>query len=188
MFAERGYGATSLRDIAARLGLSAGAVYPHYKSKEALLYAISLEGHAAALSIVRAASEAAEADVDSRGPSATARLRRTVAAYAEWHATNHALARVVQYELRSLSPAHHRRIASLRRQTSATFTSIIERGLETGEFVVHDVDATVLAISSLCIDISRWFPSRRHRDGSALGQSYADLVMRMVVAPAPTDA
>jgi AcrR family transcriptional regulator len=177
MFAERGYGATSLRDIATRLGLSPGAVYPHYKTKESLLYAISLEGHTAALAAVTIDhSEAA-------GP--VSQLERAVGAYVEWHAVNHALARVVQYELRSLSQAHYRQIATIRKRTTAVFTDIIKNGVCTGDFDVEDVDAVVLAISSLCIDVSRWFPTRRRRDPSELARTYIDLVMHMLTVRTP---
>ncbi|MGV0795002.1 TetR/AcrR family transcriptional regulator [Mycolicibacterium sp. XJ1819] len=174
MFAERGYGATSTRDIAAAVGLSPGAVYPHYQTKESLLYAISLEGHASAL--------AAIVDVERSDATATERLRVAVSAYAEWHAHHNALARVVQYELRSLSPDHLKRIAAIRRRISSIFATILQTGVDSGEFHVDDIDAAVLAISSLCIDVSRWFPTRRRRDPQALAATYADLVLQMVGA------
>jgi AcrR family transcriptional regulator len=40
LFAERGYGETSLREIAERLGITKAALYYHYPSKERLLQAI----------------------------------------------------------------------------------------------------------------------------------------------------
>ena len=40
LFAEQGYEATSMRDIAAALGLSPGAFYHHFPSKEAVLVAV----------------------------------------------------------------------------------------------------------------------------------------------------
>ena len=40
LFGQRGYDATSMRDIAGRLGLSPGAFYHHFPSKEALLVAL----------------------------------------------------------------------------------------------------------------------------------------------------
>src|SRR3954447_14529324 len=40
LFTQRGYDATSMRDIAASLGLSPGAFYHHFPSKEAVLVAL----------------------------------------------------------------------------------------------------------------------------------------------------
>ena len=42
LFTEQGYEATSMRDIAAALGLSPGAFYHHFRSKEAVLVAVCL--------------------------------------------------------------------------------------------------------------------------------------------------
>ena len=38
----------------------------------------------------------------------------------------------------------------------------------------------VMAISSLCVDVCRWFPSRTHRDPHKLGEIYAQVAARLV--------
>src|SRR5690349_19524093 len=55
-FAERGFQATTTRDIASRAGMSPAALYVHYPSKERLLFEISLYGHRAALEILTTAA------------------------------------------------------------------------------------------------------------------------------------
>jgi AcrR family transcriptional regulator len=172
LFASKGYGATTTREIAAHLGLSPGAVYPHYKTKESLLFAISLEGHKSALT--------ATASADSSSASATDRLSSTVFAYVVWHARNHALARVVQHELRSLLPEHYKQIASIRRATSQIFARIIRDGNENAEFHTIDDEAATLAITSLGVDVSRWFPSSAFSDPEVLAVRYVELALRMV--------
>ncbi|GAF44111.1 TetR/AcrR family transcriptional regulator [Rhodococcus wratislaviensis] len=174
VFAAKGYGATTTREIAASLDLSPGAVYPHYKTKESLLFAISLEGHYSALSAITKADQPTALPVD--------RLTSTVAAYVEWHARNHSLARVVQHELRSLSPEHFQAIAAIRRSTSKVFTHIIEAGDASGDFRTIDTEAATLAITSLGVDVSRWFPSNTHSDPAILAQRYVELSLRMVGA------
>ncbi|KWX69254.1 TetR/AcrR family transcriptional regulator [Mycobacterium sp. NAZ190054] len=171
LFAEQGYGATSLRDIAASLDLSPGAVYPHYKTKESLLFAISLRGHTQSLRAVTDAIAPFENPVD--------RLRHAVTAYVAWHARNNALARVVQYELRSLSDEHYREIVKLRRQTTETFREILLAGRESGSFSCQDPEATVLAITSVGLDVSRWFPTHAFADPDDLARRYADLALLM---------
>ena len=113
-FAESGYGGSSTRQIAKRLNMSATAMYPHYRSKEELLYAIALEGHSSLLAALKGA--------DDPAASFTERLRAVVAAFAAWHAENHKQARVVQYELHGLTPAHYRTIAPLRHQATDVIT------------------------------------------------------------------
>ncbi len=172
-FAEHGYGGTSTRDIARRLGLSAAAMYPHYASKEALLFAISLEGHDDVLRHMR------EADDPTALPGE--RLRRLVSAFTRWQATRNTLARVVQYELRGLTPEHYRAIARRRQEVTRLLGAVIEEGKRTGEFSVADTDGALLAISSLCVDVCRWFPSRTHRDPERLAELYAEIALRIVV-------
>ncbi|MFC9763956.1 TetR/AcrR family transcriptional regulator [Rhodococcus jostii] len=174
VFAAKGYGATTTREIAASLDLSPGAVYPHYKTKESLLFAISLEGHDAALAAV------AQADQPTASPAV--RLAATVTAYVKWHADNHALARVVQHELRSLSHEHFKAIADIRRTTSRVFTRIIEDGDASGDFQTIDVEAATLAITSLGVDVSRWFPSNTYSEPDTLATRYVELALRMVGA------
>ncbi|MDX6701325.1 MAG: hypothetical protein QOF26_1551, partial [Baekduia sp.] len=52
-FSERGYYATTTRDIALRAQMSPGAMYIHYPSKGELLYRLSRLGHQDALQAVR---------------------------------------------------------------------------------------------------------------------------------------
>jgi AcrR family transcriptional regulator len=170
-FAESGYGGSSTRQIAKRLNMSATAMYPHYRSKEELLYAIALEGHSSLLAALKKADHAA---------SYTERLRSVVAAFATWHAENHKQARVVQYELHGLTSAHYRTIAPLRHQATDVITKIVAGGVSAGEFHVDNVDEVVMAISSLCVDVCRWFPSRKHRDAGKLGELYAGVAERLV--------
>jgi AcrR family transcriptional regulator len=171
-FAESGYGGSSTREIAKRLNMSATAMYPHYRSKEDLLYAIALEGHSSLLAVLQ--------EADDPAASFTERLRAVVAAFATWHAEHHKQARVVQYELHGLTPGHYRTIAPLRHQATDVVTEIVAGGVAAGEFHVDNVDEVVMAVSSLCVDVCRWFPSRRHRDANKLGEVYAGVAERLV--------
>ena len=173
-FAERGYHATTTRDIAGRAGMSPAALYIHYKTKEELLHRISRIGHARALDILRTAA---------RGEGgATERLADAVSSFVRWHAGRRTTARVVQYELDALGPDARAEIVALRRQCDAEVRGIIEDGVATGEFEVLDLKGTTLAVLSLCIDVARWFNVNGTRTPDEVGALYADLVLRMVGA------
>ncbi|MER8234464.1 TetR/AcrR family transcriptional regulator [Streptomyces sp. NPDC094049] len=171
-FAERGYHATTTRDIAGRAGMSPAALYIHYKTKEELLHRISRIGHDKALEILRAAA-------DGEGTAAE-RLAGAVRSFVRWHAERHATARVVQYELDALGPEHRAEIVELRRESDAVVRGIIAEGVAAGEFDVPDVPGTTVAVLSLCIDVSRWFTTQGRRTPDEVGALYADLVLRMV--------
>ncbi|MCT9107215.1 TetR/AcrR family transcriptional regulator [Streptomyces mirabilis] len=173
-FAERGYHATTTRDIAGRAGMSPAALYIHYKTKEELLHRISRIGHDKALDIVRSAAQG--------GGSAAERLTDAVRSFVRWHAGQHTTARVVQYELEALGPEARAEIVALRRQTDAAVRGIIADGVAAGDFDVPDVPGTTLAVLSLCIDVARWFNVDGPRTPDEVGALYADLVLRMVGA------
>ncbi|GHA60807.1 TetR family transcriptional regulator [Streptomyces tauricus] len=171
-FAERGYHATTTRDIAGRAGMSPAALYIHYKTKEELLHRISRIGHEKALDILRTAG--------AREGSPTERLADAVSSFVRWHAGGRTTARVVQYELDSLGADARAEIIGLRRQVDAEVRAIIEDGVASGDFDVPDVPGTTLAVLSLCIDVARWFNVDGPRTPEMVGALYADLVLRMV--------
>ncbi len=173
-FAERGYHATTTRDIAGRAGMSPAALYIHYKTKEELLHRISRIGHEKALEVLQTASD--------REGTAAERLSAAVRSFVRWHAAQHTTARVVQYELDALGPEARAEIVALRRRTDDVVRGIINDGVQAGEFDVPDVPGTTLAVLSLCIDVARWFNVAGRRTPDEVGALYADLVLRMVGA------
>ncbi|HET6636752.1 MAG TPA: TetR/AcrR family transcriptional regulator [Streptomyces sp.] len=173
-FAERGFHATTTRDIAGRAGMSPAALYIHYKTKEELLYQISRVGHERS---VRILTEAAATGGDN-----AQRLETAVRAFVRWHAEHHTTARVVQYELSALEPGHYEEIVGLRRRTEEILRGIVADGVGAGEFAVADLRGTVLAVLSLCIDVARWYHAGGRRSPEEIGVLYAGLALRMVGA------
>lgn len=171
-FAERGYHATTTRDIAGRAGMSPAALYIHYKTKEELLLRISRIGHEKALSVLLSAA-------DAEGTAAE-RLASAVRSFVRWHAERHTTARVVQYELDALGAENRAEIVALRRKSDAVVRRILNEGVAAGEFDVPDVPGTTLAVLSLCIDVARWFNAEGRRTPDEVGELYAGLVLRMV--------
>lgn len=175
-FAERGFHATTTRDIASRAGMSPAALYIHYRTKEELLYQISRMGHERSVAILE---EAAAVD----GCTAD-RLAFAVRTFVRWHAEHHTTARVVQYELSSLDPGHFDEILTMRRRTEEILRGLLGDGHAAGEFSVPDVRGTVVALLSLCVDVARWFRPGGPRTPEEIGELYAALVLRMVGAGA----
>jgi AcrR family transcriptional regulator len=176
-FARRGFQAATTREIGEGAGMSPAAVYVHYKSKSDLLYEISRIGHQSVLDAVEEALRDAPQDPEQR-------MRRFVAAFAKWHADHHVVARVIQYELKSLPPRQFRRIAELRKRFEELLAAELEAGVEAGTFDVPELEPTTLAILSLCIDLARWYhPSNDHKTSEQVGEFYADLVGRMILHP-----
>lgn len=173
-FADKGFHATTTRDIASRAGLSPAGVYVHFASKEDLLFQLSRVGHEGARDALAAA--AAEAASPSEA------LSDVISAFATWHAEQYQVARIVQYEFRHLSPDHQREVLTLRREIDGVVGGIITDGVTSGEFCVEDTRVTALAALSLVVDVARWYHPGVRRTPEDIGTEYGRLVLRLVGA------
>jgi AcrR family transcriptional regulator len=177
-FAERGYHATTTRDISTKVGLSPAGVYVYYRSKEELLHRICEVSHSHSLAAIRAAA--------ARYDDPVAQIGSVVGDFAAWHARYHIPARVINYELAALSPEHYDEIVGMRHQIDLVVRSTLERGVASGVFDVADVIGTARALLSLTIDVARWYRSSGRQAPEDIGRLYADLAIRMVRTPTPT--
>ena len=173
-FAEKGFHATTTRDIASRAGLSSAGVYVHFASKEDLLFHLSRAGHEAALDMLVTAEEGAA--------SPTEALRAIMRQFAQWHAEHVRVARIVQYEFHHLSAEHRDTVLALRKDIDAVVRRVVTAGVRSGEFSVDDVPGTALALLSMAIDVARWYEPAIRRTPESIGLAYGDLGLRLVQA------
>jgi AcrR family transcriptional regulator len=173
-FAEKGFHATTTRDIATAAGMSPAALYVHHKSKEELLYLISKDGHEYVLRLIQEGIAATDNPVDA--------LRRVIHDFAAHHARDHVGARVVNYELAALAPDHLAEIRHLRHQTEEEIRTLVARGVDTGQFHVGDPRIAAAALLSLGIDLARWYRDGGRWTPDEIGEEYADIALRIVAA------
>lgn len=174
-FAERGYHATTTRDIASAAAMSPAGLYVYFPSKLALLHAITRSGHQQMLARLE--------QVVARSGPPPATVRGLVAEFVAWHARRHTVARVVQYELHVLGEQPgYREIAELRRRIERLFRDAVTAGVASGDFDVPDVRTATLAVVSLGIDVARWYGDHVRTSPTSLGEQYSQLVMRMLGA------
>jgi AcrR family transcriptional regulator len=171
-FARRGFHGTGTRDIAEAAGMSSAAVYVHYRTKEQLLFELSLAGHQR---VRRRMDEAAAGGTDP-----AERLRSVVREFTAWHARAQIQARVVQYEMAGLSPEHAAEIAALRRDIEALMRRLVTDGRDAGVFAVAEPQITALAILSLGIDVARWYRPDGAWTPEEIGHQYGELALNLV--------
>jgi AcrR family transcriptional regulator len=171
-FARNGFHATTTRDITAGVGLSPGALYVHFSTKEDVLFAVVRVGHERAL--------AALGDRGTGEVGATEQVADVVRRFVAWHARHHTVARICQYELAGLEPDHVERVQELRQQINEVFRRAVARGVDAGVFDVADVHRAARAIISLGVDLVRWYRLDGPDSPEALADEYAGLALRML--------
>lgn len=175
-FAEKGYSGTTTRDIASRAGMSPAAVYVHHRSKEELLFEISLSGHKAAVAVISKAAHSSQVPLEQ--------IRNMVREFSRWHAIYSRTGRIVQYEFGSLSPEHRAEIAGLRREIEVYMRDALTAGVADNSLDVRDINGTALALLSLSIDLVRWFVPEGKIEPEEIANLHAELAVRMVARQA----
>jgi AcrR family transcriptional regulator len=175
-FAELGYGATSIRDIAGDLGLNSATLYSHFASKEAILAELVLQGHRTHHARLLNAVLTSPGDPLSQLTSFTREHVRV-------HCELARLAVVANIELHALSDAAAAPALALRAQSLAMLTGILQRGQDSGAFSLVHLQATAAAVAALGQQAAHWFPSDMvELDVDQLADHYTALVRRMVGA------
>jgi AcrR family transcriptional regulator len=117
-FARGGFAATSMRDIAKDVGMIAGSMYYHFKSKDALIAAVYERGVTQIEAAVEAAA-AAEADP-------WARLEAVCAAHLEALLAESPFAAVLTADLSRLPGPQRRKVVALRDRYEKQFAAFVD--------------------------------------------------------------
>jgi AcrR family transcriptional regulator len=127
LFADRGYAATTVRDIAEAAGILSGSLYHHIDSKESIVDAILSRFIARSL----AAYEAVIAE--GKGPKET--FEELVRTSLESMVEGRAAILVYQNEARLLAARpRFSYLAEAQRKFEQIWTTVLEEGVESGEF------------------------------------------------------
>lgn len=171
-FGERGFHGATIKDIATEAGLSTAAIYLHHPTKEDVLYQISLAGHAATLDFIQAAMAQHE--------EAAAQLEQVVHDFTLFHAREHQMSRIINYELGGLSAEHRAEILAVRREIEQTIEDLVRRGAADGVFDIEEPRLIATALLSLGVDIGRWYRPGGGWSPEELARHYAAVARRIV--------
>jgi AcrR family transcriptional regulator len=149
---QRGYHATSMRDIAAAVDVRAAGIYHWYESKEAILVKLQDDFMSELTTEVVAAIE--------RQSSAEARMAAAVGAHVRFHGLHTRAAFVTDSEIRALSPRNRTPLIAKRDAYQERFVGLIEDGVRSGSFTVPEVRVAAFAILLQCTGVALWFDPR----------------------------
>lgn len=175
LFFDRGYPSTTMREIAMACGLTAGALYNHFPSKDQILVSIVERVHE---ELERLLLDAAAAAGDDPG----ARLAALVRAHALFHTRYRHEARVANQEIGSLPEDARAGIVTARKRMRAMFEDVLTAGTRSGAFSVENVKVAALAILNMGIRIAEWFVPGGPLTDEQVAEMHATLAVRMVRA------
>lgn len=175
LFRDKGYHATSMRDIAEAVGINKGSLYSYIRSKEDLL----IPFFERALSPLVVEMEALSADASL---TPTERLRRILKAHILNVAENLDILTVYLSEWRQLTADSLSTVRGQRERYAALFLAIIEDGQRQGEFRAIDSRITALGMIGMCNYLFRWYRTDGRLEPAQIADVLTDLLLRGVLA------
>jgi len=176
-FAERGFAATRLEDVAARAGISKGTLYLYFGGKEKLFEAVVRATLLPNLERIEALTATFE------GPSAQLLERLLVTIAGVVSARMGAIPKLVIAEAGNFPDLARFYLDEVVRRGLRLIATILRRGIERGEFRPVDVDHTVFCVIAPMLIAALWKNSLEPHDDApldaqALARAHLDLLLR----------
>jgi AcrR family transcriptional regulator len=172
LFARYGYEAVSMRQIADRVGVQAGALYRYHGNKQQLLVDI-MRDHMEQL------LEAWDAE-QRPGEESVAALDRFARFHIGYHIKRPDAVFISYMELRSLEGEGFRDISRLRGKYEAILRDILWRGIEDGVFAVADPHVAAMAILAMITGVNTWYRSGGRLSQAKIEDIYVSMVLGSV--------
>lgn len=170
--------ATTVRQITKAAGLTTGALYNYFESKEDLLYAIIADRHLWVESRLILAQNAVLGDPREE-------FRSMVSEFLQLHVPGQRAIHIANREFRVLTGPRHAEVVGIRRRIRDRLANTINAGQEAGVFDLPGGSdtGTLMAIDvlELCISINTWYVEGRGIASDDLIKRYETMAMRLVL-------
>jgi AcrR family transcriptional regulator len=170
LFREKGYAASSMRDLAQKLGIEAASLYSHIKSKEEILRSLCFD--------MAAEFRKSLDEVEKQKGPASEKLKNGIIGHIQVMAMDLTASAVFMNEHRHLSQPYLRDFLLLRINYINRFKTIIEQGVKSGEFKANiDRKLAVMTLFSSLNWMPQWYDPNSNIVPIELGQQLADMLV-----------
>ena len=173
LFAQHGYAAVSMRQIAADVGVQAGALYLYTPDKQTLLFTLMRSHMEELLDAWRAQPDPGEA---------LAQLEEFCRFHIDHHLERMDGTFISYMELRNLEPENYAVIADLRRRYEDELETILKSGVESGRFAVPDTRLATMALIAMLTGVNTWFRAGGRLSRERITRVYWHMARRLVGA------
>lgn len=167
LIAQHGFAAVSMRQIAAEVGVQAGALYSYTPDKQTLLFDL-MRGHMEELLEARQTAE--------ETGSALQRLDEFTRLHIRFHQKRPDAVFVSYMELRNLTPENFAVIERLRHVYEQQLQDILDDGAASGVFAIPDSKVATLAIIAMLTGLTTWYRKGGRLPLVAIERIYVQMV------------
>jgi AcrR family transcriptional regulator len=173
LIAQGGFEALTMRELSAAVGLQVGALYYHFRDKQALLVYL-LDRHFDRL--------LAEYGLLRVAVSPTDRLVQFSTFHIKYHASDRLSAGLAAQEMRSLDRNNAAILLKKRGNYERLLRIILQDGVGADAFKIDDIGLTATGILALLTEISIWFRHGGKQTLDEMAASQAAMILKMVAA------
>lgn len=173
LFARNGFAAVSMRQIAAEVGVQAGALYNYTPDKQSLLFSL-LRDHMDEL--LAAWEDTAPADTP------LAQLESFTRFHIRFNIERPEAIFISYMELRNLEADNFAHIEALRRAYEDKLETILRAGLATGQFTMPDTKIATMGVIAMLTGVNTWYRAGGRLSLTEVQKIYWDMVRRIVGA------
>jgi AcrR family transcriptional regulator len=173
LFAQKGFAAVGIREIASEVGLSSATLYHYMGSKDDLLQEIMTDRLGRLITVSRQAL------------TGLGRPEDKLVTVVRVHVLVHALHpdSVVDHQVRDLGPSARAAVIALRDEYEAIWRSLLAEGTaEPAVFRIGSPKLTRLALLEMCNGVARWYARSGELAPGDIADYYADLALAMAAA------
>jgi AcrR family transcriptional regulator len=168
LFADRGYRAVTMDDVAESLGYTKSVIYYYFKNKNEILWQIycrSFEVYSAAVEAVRGVAE-----------SPAAAMRAMVQEHAKCVMRNKHYTAIYNREESELDPQQRKQLNKLRRNYDEMFEAVYKAGVAQGQFKDIPPHVAVSGILGMCNWLHAWYDASGKLTADQIADYYASLL------------
>ena len=171
LFAERGYAAVSMRQIAAKVGLQVGALYNYFPDKQTILSEL----------LINHMENLLQAWQTQKLPNKSDKLLEFfVDFHIEYHLNRPEEVFIAYMELRNLNPDNFRKIEKLRNKYELILSEILADGVNKNLFSCKETKITSLAIIGLLKEVNTWYKKDGRISVPEIKSFYQEIVLKAV--------
>lgn len=175
LFAEHGYEAVSLLEIARAVGLSKTTLYHYFESKDEILGTLIV-------ATIRQLNQFVATSVPEKAP-ADQKLIAFMEAQAEFFETHRTQFKVLLTQFGNLTdPATRDSAVEWRVQYENAIRSIIQEGVASGAFAAERPNTVVRAVLASLYWLVRWYQPDGAKKARQIAREYAELMLYGVAA------
>jgi AcrR family transcriptional regulator len=174
LFVLNGYAAVSMREIALKLGINAGAIYNHFPSKQEILFRL-LEDH-----MLDLLEQWNILEVERSKLSDLLILRMFVNFHINFHIDKSKEVFLSYMELRSLDRRNFLKISKLRDEYESILQNILVLGKNNKNLDFDDSQITTKAILGTLSSLSHWYHQKGRLGAEDIRKIYWHLIFNSV--------